>query len=39
MGDCVKQICKFLGLIFMTGVCTYGACDSIGKIFELIDEE
>ncbi len=38
MGDCVKQICKFLGLIFMTGVCTYGAVESISQIFELTDE-
>lgn len=38
MKDCLSSIGKVLGLIFMAGTCLYGACNSIGKIFELFDE-
>lgn len=38
MGNSIKTIAKFLGLIFMTGAFTYGTVDTINRIFEIFDE-
>lgn len=39
MSKSIKTICKFLGLVFMTGAFTYASADTIRQIMELTDGE
>lgn len=39
MGNSIKMICKFLGLVFMTGAFTYASADTIRQLLDLTDGE